>query len=70
MCDRDRMICGFEPFSGPMNLGPKTGPLCPATEILAELHVVQVLTVTVRNFDPVSAKTEIAVQDFIKFFNV
>jgi len=24
------MIYGFEPFSGPMHLGPKTGRLCPA----------------------------------------
>ena len=41
-----------------------------ATEILAELHVVQILTLTVRYFYPVSAKTEIAVQDFIKLFSV
>ena len=24
------MIYGFEHFSGPMHLGPKTDPLCPA----------------------------------------
>jgi hypothetical protein len=41
-----------------------------ATGILAELHIVQVLTGMVRYFYHVSAKTEIAVQDYIKIFDV
>ena len=27
---KNRMVYGFESFSGQMHLGPKTGPLCPA----------------------------------------